>query len=285
VKQILENKGGHWYDVEGNPMHLTKYTSGKRKGQLRPTTLRDAKKLRLFPSITSILGEYPKKSLERWIKEQVMLAMHNNPASGPAAAPCESFKEADESQIGYFRYIEDLSNLRRDQAAKRGTFIHDNIEAMLLGKTWDEQDAHLRAVKNWVDDNVTSVELTEHNVVDAGLGVAGRLDACVRLKGSPSRVVLDYKGRGFNELKTGSVRYKAKKYKTDTMQLTFYAKCIGAQRIANLYVSNDRPEPVIEFNEWTEEEHAAAYVTLKHFIKVWQYEHGYNPSEGVGFTL
>jgi hypothetical protein len=273
-KKIISDSGGHWYTGDGEERHTTVNKTGPNKGKVRKTTLRDARKNNFYPSITSILKDYPKGSLDKWIKEQVMLAMHNNPPNGPAAMACHSFKNATEAQTNYFRYIDDLSNVKRDEAAKRGTYIHNNIENMLLGKDWDDRDIHLCAVKTWMDANVKEYKDLEISVVNHKLGVAGRMDASVYLKDG-SLIVLDFKGRGFSEAKNGKLTVK--RYKTDPMQLAFYAKTVGINRIANLYVANDRPEPMIDFYEYSEEEVDAAWEALQHFVKVWQYEHNYKP--------
>lgn len=266
--------GGHWYTQTGESKHHTQYATGARKGEWRNTTLRDARKDNLLPSVTTVLGAYPKGNLDRWIKEQVVIAMHNNPPSGPAAAPITSLKDADEAQMNYFSYIDKLSNKRRDEAAARGTFLHDNVEAMILGKPWDESDAHLQTVKEWMDKNLAEVHFTEKNVVDLELKIAGRLDACLILQDDPRPIIVDYKGRGFNDLKRGP---EPKQYKTDMMQLAFYAKATEVERIANLYIANDREQPLIYFYEYTPEQMQEAYEAFKHLVHIWQYDHSYEP--------
>ena len=44
--------GGHWYTQDGKPMHWVDKADGKGT---RNTTLRDARKLNLLPSVTNIL--------------------------------------------------------------------------------------------------------------------------------------------------------------------------------------------------------------------------------------
>jgi hypothetical protein len=45
----------------------------------RPTTIRDAKRLGLYPSVTSILGVLAKPGLEKWKLDQVALACLRTP--------------------------------------------------------------------------------------------------------------------------------------------------------------------------------------------------------------
>ena len=45
-----------------------------KPGQMRPTTVRDAKQLGLFPSVTSIIKILSRPQLESWKQEQAVLA-------------------------------------------------------------------------------------------------------------------------------------------------------------------------------------------------------------------
>ena len=54
------SESGHWYTKTGEPM----YTIVGANGKERNTTLADAKKLDLVPSVTTILGIVAKPALE-----------------------------------------------------------------------------------------------------------------------------------------------------------------------------------------------------------------------------
>src|SRR5210317_2569833 len=62
------SESGHWYTQEGEPM----YTIIGANGKERNTTLRDAKKENLVPSVTTILGMIAKPSLENWKINQAL---------------------------------------------------------------------------------------------------------------------------------------------------------------------------------------------------------------------
>ena len=53
------SESGHWYDDQGNPAYEIIGANGKQ----RNTTLRDAKKLGLLPSVTTVLGVAAKPGL------------------------------------------------------------------------------------------------------------------------------------------------------------------------------------------------------------------------------
>src|SRR5512137_513286 len=60
----------HWYQRDGVPLH----TVPSAKGEARATTLGDARKLGLLPSVTNILGVIAKPELTAWLQEQAVVA-------------------------------------------------------------------------------------------------------------------------------------------------------------------------------------------------------------------
>ena len=69
IKAYLK-ESGHWYTRTGAPM----YTVKANNGQQRNTTLRDARKYDLVPSVTTILNVAAKPGLEAWKQQQILLA-------------------------------------------------------------------------------------------------------------------------------------------------------------------------------------------------------------------
>jgi hypothetical protein len=108
---------GHWYDREGNP----RYKIIGKNGKERPTTLRDAKKEKLLPSVTSIIRCAAAPGLERWKSEQVLMA-----ALTTDRLPNESEQE----------YIDRIIKDSQEQAMKareRGTLIHAWVQSGFEG--------------------------------------------------------------------------------------------------------------------------------------------------------
>ena len=66
TKTDFLSESGHWYDHKGN----AKYTLIGKNGKERNTTLRDARKLILVPSVTGILGIAAKPGLVNWMIDQ-----------------------------------------------------------------------------------------------------------------------------------------------------------------------------------------------------------------------
>ena len=52
--------GGHWYTATGEPRHTMPKANGDGE---RNTTISDARKLKLYPSVTSILSLFAKPQL------------------------------------------------------------------------------------------------------------------------------------------------------------------------------------------------------------------------------
>ena len=69
IKQ-KNSESSHWYTKTGD----SAYQVEAKNGQMRATTLRDAKKLGLVPSVTTILGVAAKPALNTWLQTQVLLS-------------------------------------------------------------------------------------------------------------------------------------------------------------------------------------------------------------------
>src|SRR4249919_1542933 len=65
-----QTEGGHWYDRNGKPC----YQQATQKGGVRPTDLRDGRKLGLVPSVTTVLSVLAKDALTTWKVKQGILA-------------------------------------------------------------------------------------------------------------------------------------------------------------------------------------------------------------------
>lgn len=118
------SQAGHWYDAKtGNPA----YTIIAKSGDERPTTLRDARKLGLVPSVTTIIREGAKPSLDAWKQQQVLMAALTLPRVDG---------ESEEAWIA--RIIAD-SKEQAIKAAERGTLIHAYIQQGFEGKPLPEE--------------------------------------------------------------------------------------------------------------------------------------------------
>jgi hypothetical protein len=103
---------GHWYDKDGNPMYTILGANGKE----RDTTLRDARKLNLVPSVTTIMRIAAAPGLDLWKQQQVLKAAVSVP------------RHDGEAEADWFSRIMQTSKETSAEAADRGTDMHNVIE-------------------------------------------------------------------------------------------------------------------------------------------------------------
>jgi hypothetical protein len=205
---MQENKSesSHWYTKDGEPA----YTQIGAKGQVRNTTLRDAKKLGLLPSVTTIIGSTAKPGLQNWLQQQAIFAALTLPRHDG---------ESDESYVD--RVLTD-SKAQGRQAADRGTHIHGILESFFDNMLLESVPEYCRNTENalkvaygsrlWIPEKSGSHEL----------GFAGKVDLCAkgdRVKGTLP-VVVDFKTK---EIPLG----KVVPYDDHIMQLAAYRELLG----------------------------------------------------------
>lgn len=126
----------HWYTKSGESAHWCIGANGKQ----RPTTLRDARKLGLLPSVTTICRLAAAPALERWKRQQILLAALTLP------------RHPDEPEQAWLERVEKDSQEEGRKAAERGTAIHAAIERHYLGLPVDP------TLMQWVIAAVAEVE-------------------------------------------------------------------------------------------------------------------------------
>jgi hypothetical protein len=170
----------HWYQHNGNPLHKVMGTNK----ELRNTTLRDARKLDLVPSVTTILSIMEKPGLIKWKVDQGILA-----ALTLGRIPNET--DEDFLKRLYFDSIKQVID-----AMNEGEKIHDACEKHITGKRVDVKYLpHAVAVKDQLDYHFPNIHdwITEKPFAHP-LGFGGRVDLY-----SPSTgVVVDFKGKDFS---------------------------------------------------------------------------------------
>lgn len=117
ASEVMPSQAGHWYAKDGTPA----YTIVGKNGVERPTTLRDAKKLGLVPSVTGIIRCAAALGLENWKQDQAILA----------ALTCPRIE--GESDADLLARIKKDAQEQAKKAAERGTQIHAWIESGFKG--------------------------------------------------------------------------------------------------------------------------------------------------------
>ena len=218
--------GSHWYTKTGEPMHTVLRSDGSGE---RATSLADARKLGLLPSVTNILGVLHKPQLETFKLTQAVRAAMASP------------KQESESEDYYIRRIIDQSKEQVVEAADLGTRIHAALDAALAGGEYAEDMAPyvepaiaMLERAGWVTHSRESVLL---NLAE---GYAGRVDALYNAR-RRTFGVLDFKTR------RTTLGKLIEPYDGQGEQLAAYAvAAYGRTRmpratLANLYISTTEP--------------------------------------------
>ena len=259
--KLFSPDAAHWYQRDGQPLH----TVLSAKGEPRPTTLRDARKLDLLPSVTNILGVIAKPELTAWLQEQAVMAALTLP------------RIAGETEDAFAKRVVEDSLTTRDGAADFGTAFHHGAERIAQTLEVDPADllsAWLNRYRDWWQENVLTCRWTEQRVVSNQFGYAGTADLLIEHK---------LHGLCLVDIKTQKVKAgaKASAYKSWAYQLAAYRKALGVEaRCINLIVNSVAPETPIE-HVWGETEMDAGLRAFMAARELWVIEKGYDPSEAV----
>ncbi len=226
----IATEAGHYYDAKtGEP----RYTIVGKNGEVRNTTLRDARKFGYVPSVTTILKCAAQPGLIKWMQQQILHAALTLPR-------IDGESENDYAE----RVIEDSQEQSR-KAREKGTDIHGSIELALSGLEYNlEHQPHVKAVLDALEDQaLPASSRTEHSFASA-LGYGGKIDFH-----GPS-FVCDFKTKG-NWEEGAKLAYPE-----HLMQLAAYAHGLGLEqpRLLNIFISTDEPGKVA-VHEWPSEEH------------------------------
>ena len=117
-------EGGHFYYPDGKPA----YTIQGKKG-IRPTTKKDAKKLGLYPSVTTIIAEASSYGLENYKINQAIEAALTLP------------RHEGENSADYIKRVRHDAKEHARIRAEEGTAIHAAIQAGFEGKrlSWEDR--------------------------------------------------------------------------------------------------------------------------------------------------
>lgn len=224
----------HWYYPDARPCYEVPRADGSG---MRPTTLADARKLGLLPSVTTILGVLRKPQLESWLIEQSVLAALTTPRNEG---------EALDAFVQRVLRTEKVQDQESDIAKKRGTEIHDAIEGYFAhGRPPDDIWPWIEPVIKFLE-GFGEVRQCEHIVVSWD-GYAGKVDLIQERKANGNTHIWDFK--------------TTKKLPKDAwpeakLQLSAYANAIAKDldevSTGNIYISTVEPGKfmVFEHTDW-----------------------------------
>ena len=240
------SESNHWYAKDGTPT----YTVTAKNGEQRSTTLRDAKKMGLLPSVTTIMKAAASPGLEAWKINQMMLAALTLP------------RAEGEGEESFIKRIQADSKEHARKAAERGTQVHTAIEQFFDGQINANDLPYLEPVYKAVNDTFGNLMWAVEKSFATESGFAGKVDIHSR---DGDGVVADFKTKEF----TSDTLEKVAGFDENVMQLAAYRHGLNLPnaRCANIFVSVTEPGLVV-VKEWTQEELArgwAMFDALKTF--------------------
>jgi hypothetical protein len=253
----IASEAGHWYDaITGEPVYEVPNKS--KPGEMRPTTKRDARTLNLSPSVSAIAGILAAQSLEKWKRDQLLLA----------ASDC--LRECTEGVQAWQNRVMDLYIERTTKARDLGTLVHGCIERALdarpLPPALKMYNPHtiaaIRAVDDWCGIDGLSIEKSFAHP----LGYGGRVD--IHKRG----YVADFKTKEFTEADL------PKAWDSHAIQLAAYREGLGmsSARCAIIYVSTSVPG-LTHLCELTQDELERGWDIFELQVQLWQIVNNYRP--------
>lgn len=262
----------HYYDLDGNPRHTVPNKS--KPGKTRATTLADAKKLKLFPSVSAYLKMKAEPGLDNWKMEQVIEETWNWHEWS------SELKQWPDSLEAYSAQIKEAAFAQVGDAADLGTRIHAALERYYTAEELPEEE-QLRAMVLRVTDRVRGLGIkvlhAEKVLVNAKHGYAGTTDILFS-DGFGGAGVLDFKSK---KTKPGQ---KAFSPDSHAMQIAAYWMAYWAETHGeflpdaigiNVYISTTEPGRV-DIVTREDGELRAAWGAFKACLELYRYSTGYD---------
>jgi hypothetical protein len=263
------NKGwasdsGHWYTKTGDPA----YTYTGKDGSQKNTTLREARKMGLVPSVTTITKVLASPGLQEWKSRQILMSALTLPRREG---------ESDDSFVD--RILTDSTEQTRN-AANRGEEGHAAIECSFRNLPYDPTwKATVEACREAIDQAFPKVLWTPERSFAHDMGFGGRVDlqGMGVVDGKSTGIVIDFKS------KDGDLS-DVKCFDEHLMQGAAYVwGLFNEGQSANLFFSRTEPGKV-KLLIHTPEEHERGRWMFHHCLKLWQIKNKYDPS-GVNNAL
>ena len=241
-------ESNHWYAKDGKPAYSVMGANGKE----RSTTLRDARKMNLVPSVTTIIKSAASPSLEVWKLNQMMLAALTLP------------RVDNEPEEEFISRIQRDSKEHAKMAAERGTAVHTAIESMYSGVMHAEFADHQAGVYREIEKEFGVTEFQTEKAFAHELGYGGKLDLFTP-NYQDRGLVIDIKTKEFSDPS------KVAGYDEHMMQLAAYRVGVDLPNAdcANVFVSVTVPGLVV-INKWSQEDLARGWEMFNGLLTYWQ---------------
>jgi hypothetical protein len=251
VSTPFVSEAGHWYTRDGVP----RYTVIGANGKERNTTLRDARKEGLVPSVTTILKVAANPVLNQWIQKQVLMA---------ALTLAKLDGESEEDYIN--RIIVDSKKQGKD-AADVGTDIHNAIQAFYEGEKHSAYTQHREGCVRALEDVYGGQKWISELSFGHEMGFGGKCDLHST---EGDGIVVDIKTKDFDDPE------KVDGYDEHLMQLAAYrvGLRIPNARCGNVFVSRSVPGLAV-VKEWSAEDLERGWLMFYNLLRFWQIKNGH----------
>lgn len=243
LNETRASESSHWYTRDGVP----RYTVIGANGKERNTTLRDARKEGLVPSVTTILNVAAKPALIQWLQKQVLLAALTLP------------RREEEKEDDWIDRIMQDSKEQGKAAAEAGTDIHASIQAFYEGHSTGRHLKHVQACTDALAGFYGPQEWVSEKAFAHASGFGGKVDL------HASGIVVDIKTKEFYDPE------KVDGFDEHLMQLSAYREGLGMPmaRCANIFVSRSVPG-LVKIIEWSQEDLERGWKMFESLLSFWQ---------------
>ena len=267
----------HWYTNAGEPMH--EVPNASKPGQMRETTLRDARKLKLNPSVTTVTKIIDKGDmLLQWGKRQ---AIYSAVIAGipkfQLVDGCLPQGRGTEFENWANACIKDAEAQVREKA-ERGSILHDAM--MKAHHAYEHIEpqylAHVDGMMAMLERNFGKREWIAEKCFAHEDGFGGSVDLQTA-DDDEDQIILDYKFKDFDESRDAEYFV----YDEHRMQLGGYRKGLrkpGA-RLFNAFGSITQPGLVL-LHAHSEEDARKGEAMFDLALRFWQAKNSYTPEWG-----
>jgi hypothetical protein len=245
-------ESGHWYTRSGEPCYEIKGANGN----MRPTTLRDARKLDLVPSVTTIIRQAAAPGLQMWKERQVLLAALTLPRID--GEPEDAYLD---------RIIRDSGEQAR-KAAEKGTAIHAAIQGHFEGQSVSaEMWPYVKGAKEALEREFGSRKWICEKSFAHALAFGGKVD--LHAEEEWLGLVGDIKTKEFD-----SPDDKKLAWDDHAIQLAAYMHGLyfDNAQCFNLFVSTTVPG-LCHIHIWSEEEIQRGWKMFQSLLAFWKAKH------------
>jgi len=250
---VRASESQHWYTKGGDPAYSVKGKDGSN----RSTTLRDARRLGLIPSVTTIIKCAASPGLEAWKLQQMMMAALTLP------------RAPQESEESFIARIQSDSKEQAKAAAERGSEVHAALESFFETREVSSQYSEaILKTESQIIAEFGDLDWSTEKSFGHPTGFGGKVDLHSR---DGQGVVIDFKTKEF----TSENKDKVQGYDEHLMQLAAYRVGLDLPeaRCANVFVSVTEPGLVV-VREWEKEDLRRGLTMFESLLNYWYAKSG-----------